>query len=144
MMAQIGPLFMKVSLFSQVVLKNIFYHLGAALPARQSPLLQHWNTVQPQWNRKAFSDEKYWLINISVVELSFYLLFLRRTVCHPKDRHLSCVITNVCCNFGVSEIDPKTKCNLWPKLGPQSSNWDINLMQCLIWTTGNWQIGRVE
>ena len=72
--------------FSQVFLKNIeiFDHLGAAVAsqATATPSPVHWNTIQPQWNQKAFLDEKilidkhqYWW---------FSTLSLRRTVCHPK------------------------------------------------------------
>ena len=50
--------------------------------ASQATGLQYWNTIQPQWNQKAFLDEKilidkhqYWW---------FSTLSLRRTVCHPK------------------------------------------------------------
>ena len=51
--------------------------------ASQATGLQYWNTIQPQWNQKAFLDEKilidkhqYWW---------FSTLSLRRTVCHPKN-----------------------------------------------------------
>ena len=68
--------------FSWKILKFLIIWGPLASQATGLPL-QHWNTIQPQWNQKAFLDEKilidkhqYWW---------FSTLSLRRTVCHPKN-----------------------------------------------------------